>query len=414
MFDRIKQNSFESINFKIYLISFLEIAQDPFATDVEANRRRLTKNGKFFLSHAASLTERSYSSRSHSRSQRRYSKSPRNNRNRSPRSYRQKETRPSPRRSERSDRNDKNDKNSRPFDKPREPEPPRPTEKSREKAKVVPDEKEAPKKLDDKTSKKSASDKQEKPKQRTSNGADYEKKREYQVKITEQKISFKETVRGKQPEPRETKISISSASSPSRTPSPFLKPHERKDFVSASKPPADGPPKPIHKVITKEFVQLNSDDDSKGAKTKRMRSSSASSADVEVVNVSKKVELLKKGFRKSDKLDGSSKKKEATGVESRKRSAHDDSDVESVASEKLKKRKKKNRDGSVSEESDKKKKRSKLKKHKKSGKKSKKKDRSASREKSQQSEEESNVNEYLEKKLREKALVSLMRKNKKI
>jgi hypothetical protein len=237
------------------------------------------------------------------------------------------------------------------------------------------------KKTEDKSSKKDG----EKPKPKNSNGADYEKKREYQVKITEQKISYKETtVRGKQrEEPRDAKISISSASSPSRTPSPFLKPHERKDYVP--------PP------------QKNQADVKKSANNNRKRSSSASSD--EEVDSAKKDLAPRKESQKSVKVE---KKDER---ESRKRPAHDASEPESIASEKSKKRKKKNRDGSVSDDSEKKKKRSKAKKHKKSSKKSKKKDRS---DKSSASEEETNVNENLEKKLRERALNSLMKKNKKV
>lgn len=217
------------------------------------------------------------------------------------------------------------------------------------------------------------------------------------MKITEQKISFKETVRGKQTEPREQKISISSTSTPSRTPSPFLKPHERKDYV----------PPPKSEVQLKKAVINSSDENAKAAKSKRKRSTSASSVEIEV-RTTKKIEVLRKDSRKAEKVE--LKKND----ESRKRpAALEGSDVESVASEKSKKRKKKkSRDGSLSEESEKKKKH-KLKKHKKSSKKSKKKDRSVSREKSSGTEEGSTVNEYLEKKLREKALVSLMRKNKK-
>lgn len=324
------------------------------------------------------------SSRTRSRSLRRYSRSPRNNRNRSPRNFRKKEVKrdePSPKRPERFDRNDRTDKNPRPTERQREPEAPR-VEKPREKPKVVPEEKEFPKKVDDKSSKKNAGE-DAKPKQRTSNGADYEKKREYQVKITEQKISYKETVRGKQPESREAKISISSASTPSRTPSPFLKPHERKDYVPPTKPQPEQ--KLVHKVITKESFtrRSTSEENSKASKTKRKRASSVSSGEPEVVKVSKK------DSRKADKTENSASKKDAD-----KKPTHDGSDVESVTSEKSKKKKHK------------------LKKHKKSSKKSKKKDRSPSRDKSSE-EEETNVNEYLEKKLREKALVSLMRKNKK-
>lgn len=286
-------------------------------------------------------------------------------------------------------------------------------EKSREKPK---EEKEPPKKVDEKSSKKNSTEgeKEGKPRQRATNGADYEKKREYQVKITEQKISYKETVRGKQPEPRETKISISSASTPSRTPSPFLKPHERKDYVPATKPTADVQQKLSHKVAARKNQTISSDEDVKETKSSRKRSNSVEIRNSrEVVKALSRFEVIKKDSRRSEKLDNVAKKKSVDENDSRKRPAHDNSDVESVASEKSKKRKKKNRDGSVSEESEKKKKRSKLKKHKKSSKKSKKKDRSVSREKSSASEEESNVNEYLEKKLREKALVSLMRKNKK-
>lgn len=234
------------------------------------------------------------------------------------------------------------------------------------------------------------------------------------MKITEQKISYKETVRGKQPEPRETKISISSASTPSRTPSPFLKPHERKDYVPAAKPSADAQPKPASKVAASKNETISSDDDVKESKTNRKRSNSIEIRNSrEIVKATTRVEVIKKDSRKSEKLDSSAKKKTGDENDARKRPAHDGSDVESVASEKSKKRKRKHRDESVSEESEKKKKRNKLKKHKKSSKKSKKKDRSASRDKSSAYEEESNVNEYLEKKLREKALVSLMRKNKK-
>ena len=332
--------------------------------------------------------------RSRSRSHRRYSKSPRNNRNRSPRKFR-KETRRedvSPKKVDRFERND--EKNSRQSEKVREPE------KAREKPKDFLTSprvlgKELPKKIEDPSSKKSVPGGQEKDtrtKQR--NGGDYEKKREYQVKITEQKISYKETVRGKQPaESREKKISISSTSSPSRTPSPFLKPHERKDYVPSSqqKPPVD----------VEKTAQKNKNHE-------RKRNTSESS--VEVEKSSKKIVELTK---KIDTRKVESKKKLSDESESRKRPAVD-SDDESVTSEK-KKKKKKNRDGSVSEEeSERKKKRSKeKKKHKKSGKKSKKKDRSVSRDKSSESEQESNVNEDLEKKLREKALVSLMRKNSK-
>lgn len=275
----------------------------------------------------------------------------------------------------------------------------RSSEKVREKAKV--EEKELPKKVDDKSSKKNAGegDKDAKPKPRTSNGADYEKKREYQVKITEQKISFKETVRGKQPESRNAKISISSASSPSRTPSPFLKPHERKDYVPPKKADTQSS-KVVHKVskeTIKRDVSNDTEDDIQESKSKKKQDNN--------------VVVKKKDSRKSEKTESLGKKKAAEEVDTRKKpAAVDVSDAESVASEKSKKRKKKNRDGSATDESDKKKKRSKLKKHKKSSKKSKKKDRS---DKSSESEEEQVVNEDLEKKLREKALVSLMRKNKK-
>lgn len=271
------------------------------------------------------------------------------------------------------------------------------TEKLREKARTVTDDKEPIKKIDDKTSKKNGTDGEKegkpKPPPRTSNGADYEKKREYQVKITEQKISFKETVRGKQPEAREAKISISSSSTPSRTPSPFLKPHERKDYT---KPPtAEPPPKVAPKVIAKETIGVHSSSEEKTAKVNRKRrSSSASSLEVEVLKTSRKVELSKKDSRKAEKVDITARKKEIGDGESRKRPANDGSDVESITSGKKKKHK--------------------LKKHKKSSKKSKKRDRSVSKEKSSASEAESKVNEYLEKKLREKALVSLMRKNKKV
>lgn len=358
------------------------------------------------------------SSRSRSRSQRRYSRSPRNNRNRSPRNFRQKETRrddPSPKRP---DRFDRNEKPIRPADnrREREPEVVRITEKPREKARTYTDDKEPIKKVEDKSSKKNGNDGEKegkpKPPPRTSNGADYEKKREYQVKITEQKISFKETVRGKQPEARETKISISSSSTPSRTPSPFLKPHERKDY--AKPPTAEAPPKVTPKVIVKETIGVNSSSEEKTAKINRKRrSSSASSLDVEVLKTSRKVEVLKKDSRKAEKVEITTRKKEIGDSESRKKPAHDGSDMESVTSEKSKKRKKRNRDGSASEESEKKKKH-KLKKHKKSSKKSKKKERSVSKEKSSASEAESKVNEYLEKKLREKALVSLRLKNKNV
>lgn len=307
---------------------------------------------------------------------------------------------PSPRRTDRSDKIK--------TDKTRDPEVNRGSEKVRDK--------EPAKKIDEKSTKKTTTDggangKDEKSKQRTSNGADYEKKREYQVKITEQKISYKETVRGKQqPESRQAKISISSSSTPSRTPSPFLKPHERKDYVPVPKPQSDVQQKSGHKAVTKKVDLVSSDDDVKESKPKRRRSRSIHNSR-EIVKASTRVEVIKKDSRKSD---SSVKKKVDDEGESRKRPAADaGSDVESIASEKSKKRKKKNRDGSVSGESEKKKKRSKLKKHKKSSKKSKKKDRSVSREKSSDSEEEPSVNEYLEKKLREKALVSLMRKNKK-
>lgn len=288
---------------------------------------------------------------------------------------------------------------------------PRPAEKVHEKEKPK-EEKEPVKKADDKSSKKSSAEgaKDEKPRQRTSNGADYEKKREYQVKITEQKISYKETVRGQQPEPRQTKISISSSSTPSRTPSPFLKPHERKDYVPAMRPQSEVQPKSGQKAVTKKVEPASGDDDVKETKSKRKRSRSLEIRNSrEIVKASTRVEVIKKDSRKLD-----SKKKAEDENESRKRAAPDaGSDIDSLASEKSKKRKKKNRDASVSDdESDKKKKRSKLKKHKKSSKKSRK-NRSVSREKSSASEEEPNVNEYLEKKLREKALVSLMRKNKK-
>lgn len=287
------------------------------------------------------------------------------------------------------------------------------TEKVREKPKVVPDEKEPAKKGDDKSSKKNGNEgeREGKPKpSRTSNGADYEKKREYQVKITEQKISYKETVRGKQPEARVTKISISSSSTPSRTPSPFLKPHERKDYA---KPPTAEAPKVVTKVTT--VVHQSSGDEKTARPSRKRRSRSASSAEVEVMKTtSRKVEVSKKDSRKAEKVEISSRKKDSGDGESRKRLLHDGSEAESITSEKSKRRKKKNRDGSGSEESSEKKKKHKLKKHKKSSKKSKKRDRSASREKSSESEAGSKVNEYLEKKLREKALVSLMRKNKKV
>lgn len=286
------------------------------------------------------------------------------------------------------------------------------TEKVREKSRVAPDEKEPAKKGEDKSSKKNGNEGERvgKPKpSRNSNGADYEKKREYQVKITEQKISYKETFRGKQPEARETKISISSSSTPSRTPSPFLKPHERKDYA---KPPTTEAPKIVTKVTT--VVHQSSGDEKTAKPSRKHRSRSASSAEVEVMKTSsRKVEVSKKDSRKAEKVEISTRKKDSGDGESRKRPVHDGSDVESITSEKSKRRKKKNRDGSGSEESDKKKKH-KLKKHKKSSKKSKKRDRSASREKSSESEAGSKVNEYLEKKLREKALVSLMRKNKKV
>lgn len=280
-------------------------------------------------------------------------------------------------------------------EKPREPEVTR--EKVRERTRFDEKEKEPPKKVEDKAKQSIDCEKDRKPKQRTSNGGDYEKKREYQVKITEQKISFRETVRGKQQEPRETKISISSSSTPSRTPSPFLKPHERKDFVPATK--VEVQPKATQRVTkenVKREVSEGSDEETNNSKLKQ-------SSSVDHKKNSRKAEIVEKTLRKVDK-------KKSDETESRKRPAQDASDVESVTS---KKRKKKNRDGSISDDSDKKKKRSKLKKHKKSSKKSKKKDRSVSRSKSSASEEESNVNEDLEKKLRQKALVSLMRKNKK-
>jgi serine/arginine repetitive matrix protein 1 len=215
------------------------------------------------------------------------------------------------------------------------------------------------------------------------------------VKITEQKISYKETVRGKQPESRETKISISSASSPSRTPSPFLKPHERKDYVP---PPS-----------TKQQVEVQK---SRKVIVKEKHAVSSNSENDETESKPKSAGELKKDLQKLKKADKSLKKKTGDEPESRKRAANDISDAETL-SEKSKKRKRKNRDGSVSDDSEKKKKRSKAKKHKKSSKKSKKKDRSVSRDKSSASEEESNVNEDLEKKLRQKALVSLMRSSKK-
>lgn len=220
------------------------------------------------------------------------------------------------------------------------------------------------------------------------------------MKITEQKISFRETVRGKPQEPRDAKISISSSSTPSRTPSPFLKPHERKDYVPAAKTEV---PQKTSQRGTKENVKR---DASASSVEEVNNSKSKRSLSVEIEKNPRKTELAKKVARKVDKKKGDEN-------ESRKRPGQDPSDLESVASEKSKKRKKKNRDASVSDDSDKKKKRSKLKKHKKSSKKSKKKDRSVSRDKSSASEEESNVNEDLEKKLRQKALVSLMRKNKK-
>lgn len=194
-------------------------------------------------------------------------------------------------------------------------------------------------------------------------------------------------------EPQKARISISSASSPSRTPSPFLKPHERKDYKVAPKK-AEVPPKVVPKAkaaAVKREASVSSEDDTR---TKRKRGNSTDAPkDVKKVD--------KKESRKADKPEGKKKT-----VDEKKPAAA--SDVDSVISEKSKKRKKKNRDGSVSDESDKKKKRSKLKKHKKSSKKSsKRKDRSPD----SQSEGQV-VNEDLEKKLREKALVSLMRKYK--
>lgn len=165
-------------------------------------------------------------------------------------------------------------------------------------------------------------------------------------------------------------------------------------------------------MAARKNESISSDEGLKDSKSNKKRSNSVEIRNSREVVRATRVEVIKKDSRKSEKLDTSAKKKAGDESESRKRPAADASDVESVASEKSKKRKRKHRDGSVSEESEKKKKRSKLKKHKKSSKKSKKKDRSVSRDKSSASEE-SNVNEYLEKKLREKALVSLMRKNKK-
>lgn len=196
-------------------------------------------------------------------------------------------------------------------------------------------------------------------------------------------------------------IDIRKSSSTSRTPSPFLKPYERKDYVA---------PQPINKKESKKQQESSSDSDDEEQARKKAKSSSNDKKRDE--SSSRKLQDAKKDEVSAAKLSKVDKISKTKAENDRPIKSKDENDSNSE-SEKSRKRKKKHQDGSSSEESEVEKKKKRSKKHKKHSKKKSKK-KSVSVEKSSESEQEtSNVNEDLEKKLRQKALVSLMRNNKK-
>lgn len=310
----------------------------------------------------------------------------------------------------------KNEKNARPVQKEEEEKV---QENSDKKKTIMPDKEVTVKKVDDKFKKKDVVEvnnkNNSKSKSRPENNGsvvDVEKRTENQT-VKEQKISIKEVSRREPqekipaPPPNDRKLSSS------RTPSPFLKPHERKDFVSTQKE-------------NKEKIQeLSSEtDDDAGEElqarkiTKMPNKLNVSDDKRDVSKLSRKIDARKDDGKtvktaKSKMIESELKTRPA---KSNKNDNHnnDEDNNSNNESERSKKRKKKYQDASSSDESEVEKKKKRSKKHKKhSKKKSKKKSVSEEKSSDSKSEEETNVNESLEKKLREKALVSLMRKNKK-